>query len=162
MPDLTPFVVLGFALLVSILTGIVFGTVPAWLSSHAEPADALRGIQRSGGPVGDRASLPQRALVVLQVALSVILLAGALLMTKSLRNLELNLKEQGYDLRIMPYVLQLNKRDLPSALPLEEMKRQLLYKGEPVFEAIASKGNGVFETLKTIAKMVLLELRKGR
>jgi len=81
---------------------------------------------------------------------------------ESLRNLELNLKEQGYDLRIMPYVLQLNKRDLPSALPLEEMKRQLLYKGEPVFEAIASKGNGVFETLKTIAKMVLLELRKGR
>jgi predicted permease len=80
--------VLGFALLVSVLTGILFGTVPAWLSSHANPADALRGIQRSSGPVGDRTSLPQRALVVIQVALSVILLAGALLMTKSLRNLE--------------------------------------------------------------------------
>src|SRR6266850_664844 len=81
---------------------------------------------------------------------------------ESLRNLDLNLKEQGYDLRAVPYVLQLNKRDLPSALPIEEMKRQLVRKGEPVFEAIASKGNGVFETLKTIAKMVLLELRKGR
>src|SRR3989442_6656032 len=81
---------------------------------------------------------------------------------ESLRNLNLNLKEQGYDLRAVPYVLQLNKRDLPSALPIEEMKRQLVRKGEPVFEAVASKGTGVFETLKTIAKMVLLELRKGR
>ena len=81
---------------------------------------------------------------------------------ESLRNLDLNLKEQGYDLRAVPYVLQLNKRDLPSALPAEEMKQQLLRKGEPVFEAVASKGTGVFETLKTIAKMVLLELRKGR
>src|SRR2546427_12082646 len=81
---------------------------------------------------------------------------------ESLRNLDLNLKEQGYDLRAVPYVLQLNKRDLPSALPIEEMKRQLVRKGEPVFEAVASKGTGVFETLKTIAKMVLLELRKGR
>jgi len=81
---------------------------------------------------------------------------------ESLRNLDLNLKEQGYDLRVVPYVLQLNKRDLPSALPMEEMKRQLVRKGEPVFEAVASKGTGVFETLKTIAKMVLLELRKGR
>ena len=80
---------------------------------------------------------------------------------ESLRNLDLNLKEQGYDLRAVPYVLQLNKRDLPSALPIEEMKRQLVRKGEPVFEAVASKGTGVFETLKTIAKMVLLELRKG-
>jgi hypothetical protein len=42
------------------------------------------------------------------------------------------------------------------------MKRQLHFKGEPIFEAIASKGNGVFETLKTIAKMVLIELRRGR
>ena len=77
--------VLAFAFLVSMLTGVVFGTVPAWLSSHAHPADALRGVNRS---TGDRSSLPQRVLVVLQVALSTVLLAGALLMTKSLRNLE--------------------------------------------------------------------------
>jgi mutual gliding-motility protein MglA len=81
---------------------------------------------------------------------------------ESLKNLELNLKEQGYDLRSVPYVLQFNKRDLPTALPFDEMKKSLHTKGEPIFEAIASQGTGVFETLKMIAKMVLLELRKGR
>jgi len=78
-------VVLAFTFFVSLLTGVVFGTAPAWLSSHAQPADALRGVNRS---TGDRSSLPQRALIVLQVAMSMVLLAGALLMTKSLRNLE--------------------------------------------------------------------------
>jgi len=77
--------VLAFTFLVSLLTGVLFGTAPAWLSSHAQPADALRGANRS---TGDRSSLPQRALIVLQVALSMVLLASALLMTKSLRNLE--------------------------------------------------------------------------
>ncbi len=77
--------VLGFALLVSLLTGVVFGTAPAWMSSHAQPADALRGVNRS---TGDHSSLTQRGLVIAQVALSVVLLAGAFLMTKSLRNLE--------------------------------------------------------------------------
>jgi signal recognition particle receptor subunit beta len=81
---------------------------------------------------------------------------------ESLKNLELNLKEQGYDLQTMPYVLQFNKRDLPTATPFEEMKKSLHFKGEPIFEAIASKGNGVFETLKMIAKMVLMELRRGK
>ena len=77
--------VLAFAFLVSLLTGAIFGTAPAWLSSHAQPADALRGVNRSAG---DRSSLPQRALIVLQVALSTVLLAGAFLMSRSLRNLE--------------------------------------------------------------------------
>jgi predicted lysophospholipase L1 biosynthesis ABC-type transport system permease subunit len=77
--------VLGFAFLISLVTGVVFGTAPAWLSSHAQPAEALRGINRS---TRDRASLPQRSLVVLQVALSVVLLAGAFLVTKSLARLE--------------------------------------------------------------------------
>jgi predicted permease len=77
--------VLSFAFLVSLFTGIVFGTAPAWMSSRAKPADALRGANRS---TGDRSSLPQRGLVILQVASSVVLLAGAFLMTKSLRNLE--------------------------------------------------------------------------
>jgi len=77
--------VLGFAFLVSLLTGIVFGTVPAWLSLHAQPAEALRGVNRS---TVDHSSLPQKSLVALQVALSVVLLAGAFLMTKSLGNLE--------------------------------------------------------------------------
>ena len=81
-PSLT---VLGFAFLVSLFTGVIFGTAPAWLSSHAQPAEALRGVNRS---TRDSSSLPQRALVVLQVAMSVVLLAGAFLMTRSLGNLE--------------------------------------------------------------------------
>jgi predicted permease len=77
--------VLAFAFLVSLLTGIIFGTVPAWLSSQANPSEASRGANRS---TGDRSSLPQRALVVLQVALSMVLLTGALLVARSLANLE--------------------------------------------------------------------------
>jgi predicted permease len=77
--------VLGFAFLVSLVTGILFGTAPAWLSSRAQPAEALRGANRS---TRDRSSLPQKALVVFQAALSLVLLAGAILMTKSLNNLE--------------------------------------------------------------------------
>jgi len=77
--------VLGFAFLISLLTGVVFGTAPAWASSRAQPAEALRGINRS---TRDHSSLPQRLLVVFQVALSVVLLAGALLMTRSLYHLE--------------------------------------------------------------------------
>jgi signal recognition particle receptor subunit beta len=79
---------------------------------------------------------------------------------ESLQNLEKNLKEQGYDLNDIAYVLQFNKRDLPTALPVEEMYRQLNYKGEPTFEAVAMNGTGVFDTLKAIAKLVLTELKK--
>ena len=77
--------VLGFAFLVSLATGVLFGTAPAWLASHAQPAEALRGANRS---TRDRSSVPQKTLVVVQAALSVVLLAGAILMTKSLANLE--------------------------------------------------------------------------
>ncbi|HEY1987527.1 MAG TPA: ABC transporter permease [Terracidiphilus sp.] len=84
--DATPsLAVLGFAFLVSLATGIIFGFAPAWLSSHAQPAEVLRGINRS---TRDRSSLPQKALVIFQAALSLVLLAGAILMTKSLNNLE--------------------------------------------------------------------------
>jgi len=78
-------VVLGFAFLLSLITGIVFGIVPAWISSHADPAEALRGMNRS---TGDRSLLPQKTLIVLQGALSLVLLVGAGLMTQTLRNLE--------------------------------------------------------------------------
>ena len=77
--------VLAFAFGVSVFTGILFGFGPAWLSSHAQPADALRGANRS---TRDRTTLPQKALVILQAALSVILLSGAVLTTRSLLNLE--------------------------------------------------------------------------
>lgn len=80
---------------------------------------------------------------------------------ESLYNLEENLRTQGYDLMQIPYVLQLNKRDLPNVVPIEDLKFELQRKSEPVYEAIASKGNGVFDTLKAVAKQVLTELRKG-
>ncbi len=80
---------------------------------------------------------------------------------ESLYNLEENLRAQGYDLMQIPYVLQLNKRDLPSAITVEEMTTELQRKNEPVFEAVAYKGTGVFDTLKAVAKQVLTELRKG-
>jgi macrolide transport system ATP-binding/permease protein len=80
--------VLAFAFGVSMVTGIAFGTAPAWLASHAQPAEALRGMNRASGSGGDGSTLPQRALVVLQVALSMVLLTGAFLMSRSLRNLE--------------------------------------------------------------------------
>lgn len=84
--DPTPsLAVLGFAFLLSLVTGVIFGAAPAWVTSHAHPADALRGAGRS---TRDRASLPQKSLVVLQVALSVVLLIGAGLLTESLRNVE--------------------------------------------------------------------------
>jgi len=81
---------------------------------------------------------------------------------ESLRNLEQNLKAQGYEIRSLPYVLQLNKRDLPSALPVEEMKAKLGLNNEPVLEAIAASdgGIGVFDTLKAVAKLVLQDLIK--
>ena len=80
---------------------------------------------------------------------------------EALYNLEENLRAQGYDLMKIPYVLQLNKRDLPNILPVEELRDELRRKGEPVVEAVASSGTGVFDTLKAVAKQVLTELRKG-
>jgi signal recognition particle receptor subunit beta len=80
---------------------------------------------------------------------------------ESVSNLHENLKEQGFDLARMPYVLQLNKRDLPNVMPADHLKKLLLVKGEPVFEAVATKGTGVLETLKAIARQVLIELRKS-
>ena len=80
---------------------------------------------------------------------------------ESLYNLEENLKSQGYDLMNIPYVLQHNKRDLPNVLSVEELTSELNRKNEPVYEAVASKGDGVFDTLQAVAKQVLTELRKG-
>ena len=80
---------------------------------------------------------------------------------ESISNLGENLKEQGFDLSRIPYVLQLNKRDLPGAMPVDELTRLLLVKGEPVFEAVATKGIGVPESLKAVARQVLVELRKS-
>jgi len=80
---------------------------------------------------------------------------------ESLYNLEENLKAQGYDLMKIPYVLQLNKRDLPNVLAADDIAAELLRREEPVVEAVASTGAGVFDTLKAVAKQVLTELRKS-
>ena len=80
---------------------------------------------------------------------------------ESLFNLELNLKQHGYELAKMPYVLQLNKRDVPNTVSIDEMTAELVRKQEPVFEGVANRGVGVFDTLKAVAKQVLLELRKN-
>ena len=61
---------------------------------------------------------------------------------ESLRNLEDNLSENGFELKTVPYVLQFNKRDLPSAMLVDDMYRLLNFKGEPTFEAVATKGSG--------------------
>lgn len=80
---------------------------------------------------------------------------------ESLSNLAHNLTEQGFDINKIPYVLQLNKRDLPNAMPVDELKKQLLVKGEPVFEAVATEGMGILNTLKAVARQVLFELKKS-
>jgi mutual gliding-motility protein MglA len=80
---------------------------------------------------------------------------------EALDNLMSNLREHGYDFNKIPYVLQLNKRDLPNILPVDLLSTELRKKSEPVVEAVAFQGVGVFETLKEIAKQVLQELKAG-
>jgi signal recognition particle receptor subunit beta len=79
---------------------------------------------------------------------------------ESVDNLKINLKEQGYELEKIPYVVQYNKRDLPNAAPLDEMRRLLNPMGVPDFEACANLGKGVFDTLKATAKGVLTDLKR--
>ena len=84
--DATPsWPVLFFTLAMSVLTGAIFGIVPAWMTSHADPIEALRGANRS---VGGNRSWAQRSLVIAQVAMSLVLLSAAALLGRSLRNLE--------------------------------------------------------------------------
>jgi macrolide transport system ATP-binding/permease protein len=120
--------VLVFAFLVSLLTGILFGTVPAWYSSQAKAAEAFRTAARSAG---DRSSVAQKTLVAIQVALSIVLLSGAFLMTRSLANLQnqnfgiatanryvlrIDPKGAGYSLQRLP-ALYRQIEDRLSALP---------------------------------------------
>ena len=81
---------------------------------------------------------------------------------ESMDNLRYNMTEQGYDLDKIPFIIQYNKRDLPNAMPVEELRRDLNTTGVPDFEACAASGEGVFETLKAIAKLILIDLKKGQ
>ena len=80
---------------------------------------------------------------------------------ESLENLRSNLQEQGYNLDKLPYVIQYNKRDMPEVSSVAELRAELNPNGVPEFEAVASTGVGVFETLKAVAKQVLTELKRG-
>jgi len=80
---------------------------------------------------------------------------------ESLQNMQDALKQHRLDIATIPYVLQLNKRDLPTSLSLDELRSQLCLNGEPVYEAVATTGVGVYDTLKAVARLVLTRL-KGR
>ena len=80
---------------------------------------------------------------------------------ESIANLATNLRENGFDVRSIPYVLQLNKRDMPSAAPAAEMERLLRFRGEPMIEAVANQGTGVIDPLKAAARQILMELQKN-
>jgi len=82
---------------------------------------------------------------------------------ESMDNLRTNLAEQGYSLDKLPHVIQYNKRDLPNVLPVEKLRKDLNTWGVPDFEAIATAphGPGVFETLKKVAKLMMVELRRS-
>ncbi len=80
---------------------------------------------------------------------------------ESLENLRTNLAEQGYNLDKLPYIVQYNKRDMPEVMSVEDLRKELNPTGVPDFDAVATQGVGVFETLKAVAKQVLTELRRG-
>ena len=81
---------------------------------------------------------------------------------ESLENLAENLAEQAYNIETIPMVIQYNKRDLPNAAPFDELSKTLNHRGWSEFEATATRGVGVFDTLKDVAKLVLQELKKGK
>lgn len=80
---------------------------------------------------------------------------------QSLNNLRENLQDEGKDLDDLPMVIQCNKRDLPNAMPMEELDRALNPRKLPIFAACAADGTGVLPTLSSIAKMVLFKLRES-
>lgn len=80
---------------------------------------------------------------------------------ESFNNLKENLADYGYDLGKIPMILQYNKRDLPDVMSVEELNTLLNEKNWPVYESIAHKGKGVFDTLKLIIKMILEKAKKS-
>jgi len=80
---------------------------------------------------------------------------------ESMDNLRTNLAEQGYSLEKIPFVIQYNKRDLPNAVEVDELRQLLNPMAVPDFEANARSGMGVFDTLKAVSKLVLTELKRG-
>jgi signal recognition particle receptor subunit beta len=79
---------------------------------------------------------------------------------ESLQDMMDNLKEYNIDFETLPYVLQLNKRDLPNITPANELIKTLRKKNEPVVESMALKGDGVVETLKGISKLIMIDVKR--
>ena len=79
---------------------------------------------------------------------------------ESIQDMMENLKEYNIDFESLPYVLQLNKRDLPNITPANELIKALRKKNEPVVEAMALKGDGVVETLKGISKLIMIDVKR--
>jgi len=79
---------------------------------------------------------------------------------ESINDMFENLKEYNIDFNTLPYVLQLNKRDLPNVTPANELIAALRRKNEPVVEAVALKGDGVVGTLKNISKLIMFDVKK--
>jgi hypothetical protein len=78
---------------------------------------------------------------------------------ESIQDMMENLRDYKLDFAAIPYILQLNKRDLPNVTPANELIAALRKKGEPVLEAVASRGDGVVETLKAISKLIMIEVK---
>jgi predicted permease len=134
--------VLGFAFLLSLVTGIVFGIVPAWITSHADPAEALRCVNRS---TRDRGALPQKSLIVLQAALSLAMLVSAGLLTKTLRNLE----HQDFGLQTANrYVVHIDPAGAgytPAKLPALYQRLEQQFAAQP---GVQSVGLALYSTLE--------------
>jgi mutual gliding-motility protein MglA len=77
---------------------------------------------------------------------------------EAMHNLYDNLETYGYDLATIPFAIQYNKRDLPDVQPVEDLRAQLNPSGVPDFEGIAVEGDGVFDTLKAVSKLVVKSL----
>lgn len=80
---------------------------------------------------------------------------------EALKNLETNLEQQGYNIKEVPLIMQYNKRDLPNAATLSELRSALNFYNAPEFEATASEGRGVFESLKSVSKSIINVLKGG-
>ncbi len=77
---------------------------------------------------------------------------------QSIAELEMNMRRIGKDLGRFPFVIQWNKRDMPSSLPVPVLERYLNRRRVPSYEAVASSGKGVFATLRAISKNVMAQL----
>ena len=106
-------VVLGFAFALALVTGIIFGAAPAWLATRTDPAEALRG---TGRGTQDRSSFARKALLVVQATLSVVLVAGATMLARSLNKLE----NQDFGYRVQNRV-EVNMNRPPATYTLAEL-----------------------------------------